>query len=236
MKAILFITAIMLAFQVNYAQIRHENFTFELRFGPIKGGEAKFFTKDTIVNGIPKMHMVLHAYTTGVVNKLYGVNDRFESLVNRESLLPMVSNKWLHEQNYRFTEKITYHHDSLMVYSNKSGWYHVEKGICEVSSLVYHLRHSDKLNNLRKGQIIEVPFWDTNEWYMLRMRFAGYEKVKTRLGVFNCIRLEPLSVAGRFFDKKNPMNVWITNDNRKLPVLMELNFSVGSVKCELSQT
>jgi len=70
----------------------------------------------------------------------------------------------------------------------------------------------------------------------LSMQYTGLETIKTDLGRFECIRLEPLSVSGRFFNKKNPMNVWITKDKRRLPVLMELNFTIGSVRCELNKT
>ena len=227
---------VLIFFKPSMAQPRHENFSFDLKFGFLKGGEATFVARDTIIEGNSKLLVSLHAYTTGFANLLYGVNDRFESVVSIEDLLPHFSSKQLQEKNYRFNNTVYYHHDDDKVYSERSGWYFVDDGICDVSSILYNLRHSGKIDNLKLGQVIEIPFWDTDEWYLLQMKFTGIEKVKTGLGTFECIRLEPLSVSGRFFDKKNPMNLWITNDAQRLPVLMELNFTIGSVKCELNRT
>jgi len=217
------------------AKTHHENFSFDLRFGIIKGGEATYNAKDTLIDGKRKIFTTLHAYTTGFANLLYGVNDSFESVVQPVTLLPVSSTKQLHEKDYRFSEHILFNHETNMVYSNRNGWHQVEAGICDVSTMIYHLRFSGKLNALKKGQIIEIPFWDTNEWYMLSMKYMGVETVKTRLGSFSCMRLEPMQVSGRFFNKKNPINIWISNDYRKLPVLMELNFTIGSVRCELNK-
>jgi hypothetical protein len=236
MKQISLLLLLLALALITDAKRTHEQFSFDLKFGFIKGGEARFYTKDTIVDGTKLMHATLHAYTTGLANKLYGVNDRFESLIETESLQPIKSSKWLHEQNYKFVNNVYFHHADQKAFSERSGWYNVQQGICDVSSMIYNLRHSGKLNNLRYGQVIEVPFWDTDEWYMLRMKYMGIENIKTSLGTYECIRLEPLSVSGRFFDKKNPMNIWITNDKKKLPVLMQLNFTIGSVKCELNKT
>jgi len=130
-------------------------------------------------------------------------------------------------------EEILYFHDEEVVFSDNSGWHDVKYGICDISALIYHVRFSDKLQNLQKNQVVEIPFWDTDEWYMLELKYAGIEKIETDFGEFECIRLEPLKIAGRFFNKRNPMNVWLSNDERKLPVLMELNFTVGSFKCYL---
>ncbi len=240
MRCINNISIIVLVFWVSslnaVAQLPDEHFSFDLKFGFLKGGEATFTARNTFINDTAKIQVQLHAYTTGFAQMLYGVDDHFESTICVESLLPNYSSKNLHEQNYRFNNKVYFNHAEKLVYSERSGWYNVEQGICDVSSMIYNLRHSGKIDNLRKGQIIEIPFWDTDEWYMLSMQYTGLETIKTDLGRFECIRLEPLSVSGRFFNKKNPMNVWITKDKRRLPVLMELNFTIGSVRCELNKT
>lgn len=218
------------------AQTPNERFEFELRFGIFKGGEAHFILTDTIIDNEKSLYAMLHSHTTGFTDILYSVNDKFESIIDRHKLIPLQSTKNLTEQNYKFENKVTFNQDSKTAISQKSGIHYVDENICDVSSLMCYVRHSDLLQNIHKNQIIEIPFWDTDEWYYLKFKFTGNEKIKTKLGTFECIRLEPMEVAGRFFNKKNPMNIWLTNDSRKLPVLMELNFTIGSVKCELINT
>ena len=219
-----------------HGQNTHENFKFELRFGILKGGEATFELDDTIVDNESKLIAKLHGYTTGIAALVYGVDDQFESIIDSESLLPETSLKKLHEKHYRFQNQITYDHERGMVFSEKSGWHETTSGVCDISSLIFTLMHTKWLNNLQIKNELEFPFWDTDNWYTLDLKFVGYETITTPLGTFQCIRIEPQEVGGRFFNPKNPINVWITNDDQKLPVLMELNFSIGTVKCILTES
>lgn len=209
-----------------------EKLLYEIKFGFIKGGEAVYQIKESNHKG--EIHAMLHGYTTGFAKKLYGVDDYFESFIPKDQNTPDRSVKKLKEQNFRLNEEVIFDQKNEVAYSKKTGYQTVKSGICDVSSIMYHLRSSGKLNNLRKNQVIEIPFWDTGEWYMLSLKYTGIEKINTCLGKKECLRLEPQKIAGRFFNKKNPMNIWITNDSNKWPVLMELNFTIGSVKCELS--
>jgi hypothetical protein len=206
---------------------------YDIRFGIIKGGEAVYQTNETPENNSKEIHAELHGFTTGFAKKLYAVDDYFESFISKDQLLPTKSLKKLKEQNFQFNEEVTYNQDKEVAFSKNSGWHVVKCGICDVSAIMFHLRYSGKLNHLKLFQIIEIPFWDTNEWYILKFKYTGIEKINTCLGKKECIRLEPQEIAGRFFNKSNPMNIWITSDSIKLPVLIELNFTIGSVKCEL---
>jgi hypothetical protein len=217
-----------------FAQVHSENLYFDIRFGFIKGGEAVYQTTTIKENNKEVVHAVLHGYTTGFAKMVYGVDDCFESFISKDSWLPNKAIKILKEQNFRYDEEVTFDQNNEAAFSNNSGRQHIKSGICDVSSIMFHLQHSGKLDNLKINQLIEIPFWDTNEWYMLKLKFTGVEEVNTHLGKKDCIRLEPLEIAGRFFNKKNPMNIWIINDSTKLPVLMELNFTIGSVKCVLT--
>ena len=218
------------------AQPGNEQLVFDLRFGIIKGGEAVYTVKDTIVNNQHALYAFLRGNTTGLTDLIYAVNDQYSSLLHKESFLPMWSTKKLSEQKFRFNEQITYNQQHGEIISNHLGKKEVAQNICDLSALMYHFRFSGQINRLEEDEVLHIPFWDTNEWYYLDIKYAGKEQIKTKLGKFNCLRFEPQHVSGRFFNRKNPMNIWITNDARRLPVLMELNFTIGSVKCELIDT
>jgi hypothetical protein len=232
-KIIAFIVSILLC-NTLAAQVESEKLRYEIRFGLIKGGEAVYQTSITNGNKIKEVHAVLHGYTTGFAKILYGVDDCFESFISLENFLPNKSIKILKEQNFRYEEEVTFDQNGEVAISNNSGSQAIKNGICDVSSLMFHLRFSGKLDGLKLNQVIEIPFWDTNEWYMLKLKYTGIEKINTHLGKKECLRLEPQEIAGRFFNKKNPMNLWVTTDSLKLPVLLELNFTFGSVKCVLT--
>ncbi len=223
----------MLCGTVVQADFKHETLHFNLRFGFIKGGEATFVTRDTVINNQSKIYGELHGYTTGLTNALFGVNNYYGSIFDRETFLPETATKNLSEQRYRFENLVEFDQAGKSAYSQRSGLHQIESGIVDIVSLLYNLRFSGKLDELEVNEIFAIPFWDTDKWYMLEMRYMGVEMIKTKSGIFECIRIEPIIKTGKLFYPGNPINIWFTADEKKLPVLMELNFKVGTVKCEL---
>lgn len=218
-----------------FAQFKNEYLSYDLKFGFLKGGEANFTACDTIINNNYRFYIKLHGFTLGLADLLYDVDNKYESFVNSVDFLPYKINKNLHEQNYRFYDEVKFYNESDSAYSLKLGWQKVESGMCDVVSMMYHLRFSGKLDGLKINDIISIPFWDTNNWYVLKMQFKGVESIKTNRGRQQCLRIEPLMKPSKLFHEGNPINIWFTNDYSKIPVLMELNFKVGSVKCELKE-
>lgn len=231
---IIFTFLLLLSFVLtSNAQNFQEQLHYTIKFGPIKGGEATFTLSDTTLTNNQFLHSELHGYTTGFANKLYAVDDYFSSMIIPEQHIPVSSNKTIKEQNYRFQNSVKFDHEKEEAHSTNSGLHRIENGTLDISSLIHYIRYSNDFKYANSGRVIEVPFWDTDKFYMLKLKIAGMETVKTNQGTFECIKLAPDQVRGKFFSKNSPVNLWITNDENRLPLLMELNFTFGTVKCEL---
>lgn len=220
----------------SYSQNVRESLKFDVKFGFVKGGEVYFNLTDSTYQNNEVLNAELYGYTTGFAHMLYKVNDSFESIINKESKYPIKSTKKISEQSYRFHNEVYYYHQRDSAYSNETGWHNIMPGVCDVSALFYSLRYSGILDTLKKGDIIDLPFWDTGEWYIVEMEYGGTETIKTNFGKKECMVLKPLNIEGKFFNKKDPMVVWLTNDERRLPVLLKMNFNIGSIKCELVES
>lgn len=223
----------ILIFFTAYAQDISEQLKFDIKFGLIKGGEVYFDTSDTIYSDIQAKNARLYGFTTGFAHMLYKVNDSFESIIDKSNHNPIKSYKNVSEQNYRFNNEVHYFHHRDSAWSKETGWHRIEPGVADVSALFYKLRFSGILDSISQGDTISLPFWDTGEWYFVEMIHNGLETIKTKFGKRECIVLKPLNIEGKFFSKKDPMEVWLTNDPQHLPMLMKLNFNIGSVKCIL---
>jgi hypothetical protein len=60
------------------------------------------------------------------------------------------------------------------------------------------------------------------------------QKVK-KLGKFDVLRFSPELITGNLFDEGDEANIYVTNDENKLPVLIESPLSVGKVKVVLKE-
>ena len=69
--------------------------------------------------------------------------------------------------------------------------------------------------------------------YSLRVIIHGRETVETKLGKFDCIKVEPVLGDDGAFKASGRLFIWLSDDSRRLPVLMRVKIPIGSIKGEL---
>jgi hypothetical protein len=57
----------------------------------------------------------------------------------------------------------------------------------------------------------------------------GKEKIKTSLGELNTIKIKTYPKYEGVFQNKGEIYIWLTDDARKIPVLMKSTISIGSI-------
>ena len=73
-----------------------------------------------------------------------------------------------------------------------------------------------------------------DELIPLNIKYLGKEKLKTKLGTFNCIKFAPMLQEGRIFKDSEDMTIWVTDDKNLIPVRAQANILVGSIKMDLT--
>jgi hypothetical protein len=75
---------------------------------------------------------------------------------------------------------------------------------------------------------------DSGLVYQVPIRVTGRERQKTFLGKVMCWKIEP-EVFGenRMIEQKGEMTIWITDDNRRIPVRSKIETKIGKVEIKL---
>lgn len=68
----------------------------------------------------------------------------------------------------------------------------------------------------------------------LRVKVLGRDQVSTPAGRFSCVMIEPELKAGGIFRNSGRLVIWLTDDSRRMPVLMKSKVSVGSISVVLT--
>lgn len=187
-----------------------------------------------------------HLSAVGTTYKSYEwffkVRDYYDSYVDKETLLPEVSIRNVEEGSYRLYDRVTFDQGSGKASSLRGksketaemAHYDIDHCMHDVLSMVYFLRNAD-IANYKKGDALPLKIFMDKESWPLKMTYAGKEeKVKVKgLGHFNTIRVSPEVVAGDIFEEGTEMNIWVSDDQNRLPLLIESPLSVGSVKAVL---
>jgi len=101
MKQIIGITLCIFVL-VQTVSAKKQQILFDLKFGFAKGGEAVLTITDTTYKGKPAIHYYMVGRTTGITDKLFGVNDIYETTVDAKTLLPLKSIRNIQEGKYRW--------------------------------------------------------------------------------------------------------------------------------------
>jgi hypothetical protein len=205
----------------------------------ISAGEVTFRVKD--MHG--EYHLSAHGSTYKSYDWFFKVRDRYDTYVDKRNLLPRVSVRDVSEGKYRLYDEVIFNRSAARATSLRGKTkevatptdYAVDPCVHDILSVLYYARNLP-FDRMRSGQDFPVNiFMDKEEW-KLRVSYLGKEpdkKIKG-MGRFRVIKLSPQVIEGFVFKKDDRMVVWATDDENRLPLMIETPISVGSVKVVLS--
>lgn len=172
----------------------------------------------------------------------YKIRDYYDTYVDKQTLLPELSIRDINEGKYRLYDKITFDQSAKKAASlrgktkeeAKLTTYDIDPCMHDILSIFYYTRNLD-FNNLKQGTTIPIKIFIDKEVWPLKLEYRGKDankKIKG-LGRFKTIKFGPEVIEGYYFKKDTQMNVWVTDDNNKIPVMIESPVSVGSIKVVL---
>jgi hypothetical protein len=177
------------------------------------------------------------ADTVGAINMIFHVSDRFQSTFDRTKGCTYEFDKQTVEgrRQVNSTLRIDYAQSkSILDEKNivKKQSKHVESSIpgC-MTDLLAGVFYPES-QPLVVGQSFVLPVVDAMHNVPVTMKVEGREEVRTPLGSFHTIRVQPTAAAGVV---KNRGNIWIwyTDDERRLPVQMRARLFWGTITFRL---
>jgi len=182
--------------------------------------------------------MTANAETSGAINLLFHVGDRFQSVFDREKGCTYEFDKQTVEgrRQINSTLRLDYGQGkSILDEKNQvtGQTKHVETGIpgCLTDLLTGVFYASSQPMSL--GHSFVLPVVDAQRTVPVTMKVESREEVKTPLGTFKTLRVQPTADAGVV---KNRGNIWIwyTDDERHLPVQMRARLFWGTITFRLT--
>mgnify|MGYP001080125802 FL=1 len=101
-------------------------------------------------------------------------------------------------------------------------------------SALYNLRDEVDIYDLQKGDEFTLNLFFDEDNFDFKTVYLRQEKVETKFGTINCLVFRPYVKAGRVFEEKESVTIWISKDENKIPVKIEAKLSVGSLVARLN--
>jgi hypothetical protein len=217
-----------------------EKLEYLVHYGFINGGLATLELKKDSFAGKEVLHSIFFAQTTGIADALFKVRDIFEAYIDPSTELPLKSIRNVSEGRYRRYNVVLFDHysrtDSAVLVSNLTGKHIAVQNIHDILSCFYFFRKSIMSKNpvLKRGDMITIMTWFTDELYPIRLRYTGMDDVRTKTGKIRCYKFNPVTETGRLFKDENGATLWFSADKNYLPVKVRFDIFVGSFTVDLS--
>lgn len=234
-----------------------EKLTFDIKYGIVTAGQAtlsvelilpKENNSDTASLEITdpyslqkRWRITSNARTNSFFDTVFRVRDTIESIATYDSLHSLRFTKRLHEGRYR-QHRIHQNFPDLGMsiysrysYSNRQFTderIEIPGQTYDVLSAFYRAR----MLNLQPGNTYELNVTSDGKNYVALINVLRIETINTIFGRTECLVIEPGLEGDALFKQTGEIHVWITNDEFKIPVLMQSRVIFGSFRAILSET
>jgi len=215
-----------------------EKFTFKLLWGVVPAGEASLEVKQLDnLKGVEAYHFVMKARSNSFFDIFFKVRDHIDSFTDTAMNHSLYYRKDQLEGKTKRNIRIYFdwqNNEAEYVFINrKRKIISLLPGTFDPLAIFYYTRTLD----MRDRNEFERPVTDGSKNLLGKLRIIGRRKVTVDAGTFDTLLLETdLQRLDGVFAKKAGAKIliWVTDDNRKLPIKLKSRAKVGSFVAELA--
>jgi len=204
---------------------------YNMSFVWITAGYADFTAKAEDLNGQKVYHITGDGSTAKSYEWFYKVRDRYETFIDRETMLPARFVRNVNEGGFKINQDVYFDQHRLQATSDKKT-YTIAQCTQDVLSAIYYARNID-YSKYNPGDKIPFNMFLDDKMYSLYIKYVGKEKIETKMGTFYAIKIVPLLIEGTIFKGGEKMTIWVSDDNNHLPLRIDSPILVGSIKVDL---
>jgi hypothetical protein len=214
-----------------------EKLTYEISWSNIvtAGTAVLEVNEEKLSNGRMAYTFIASSHSVGVVDKVYPVNDRVQSVFDPQIMQSLSFNISESHGKRKRRRVLVFDHAGRKVISTLNNdppqTFTIPDPVQDALSSLFYLRTLEDFTN---GKIHVIAVHDSGKNWSVEVQTLGREKVKTPAGKFNTIKVKTFPKYEGVFMNKGEIFIWLTDDSRKIPVLMKSTISIGSIMTTLT--
>jgi len=214
----------------------NERLEFDISYFGVIGG-----TTVLEVKGINKVgerdayHVVSTARTNDFFDKVYRVRDVIETYIDTEKLYSLKLKINQNEGKSKSRDNIIFDQENhKAIHLKKHGRktvYNMIQRVQDSLSSVFYVRTRD----LKVGEDIVFNTYASRKSWKLIVKVLKRETVKVAAGTFKTVLVKPILKYNDVFINKGDVYIWLSDDDRKIPVKLKSKVIVGAFTAELTK-
>ena len=244
MKKVFLILFLIVTSQVSLSQQESafkegEWFKFKMSYSNwLKAGNATLHVKKELLNNKEVYHVLGKGWTTGMIKWFFKVEDRYETYIDTQTLLPYKFVRNIDEGGYTKNIVINFDQQNKKAHvnnikENKKIIVDTKPNVQDMVSTFYYLRNRLKTEGLKVGNEIKVDMFFDEDNYGFKLKYLGEETITTDFGKVKSLKFRPYVMAGRVFKEEESLTLWVSKDKNKVPLRIKADLAVGSLRADL---
>ncbi|MBI1797509.1 MAG: DUF3108 domain-containing protein [Candidatus Eisenbacteria bacterium] len=209
-----------------------ESFKFAVRYGIVTAGDAYLEVPEVRDwHGHPTFLLVARTESNKFFSAFYKVRNRIESYWDTTSHFSRHFAENRREGGYHSQNEIAFDYDKGEAVYQDGQTFPIPPGCQDALSSFYFARTQP----LPLGGSMVFDYHASRKSQPLEVKVLGRQRVETPAGTFDCVVIEPILKAGGIFKNSGRLVIWLTDDDRRIPVMMKSKVTIGSISCVLTQ-
>jgi len=210
----------------------------------VNAGEVEFSVTSKKYMGRDVYHLYSYGESYKSYDWIFKLREKYQAYIDTQTQLPLWYERDVVEGSYTAFEeyKFDYRNNQIQTLVKKrnnpgvTGTLPLTPCLFDVLSAIYYFRSLDA-SKIKPGDKLPISMILECQTYNLYIRYIGKEEVKTRNNTkYKCMKFSIQLVEGTIFKGGEDAFVWVTDDENKIPVLVEAQILVGTVKAMLKDT
>ena len=206
-----------------------EKLTYTLHFNIIKMGRG-YLSVESIdkISGLQSYHVKFQAKTSKFADNIYRVRDEIDIWLNTSDLTTLKLLKQLNEGKYHKNYDTSIDYNNLIAITNNDTL-EINGPLRDPYSLLYYFRTIP----LNVGEILDFTTFDQNKLTEFQVIVDSKETIDVPAGQIPCIIVKPYRGGKTLLKNEGDMTIWLSDDNRRLPVQIQIKIKYGSMLLQL---
>jgi hypothetical protein len=211
-----------------------EELTFEVRWLGMSVGTAMLSVgQPTQLAGHEVVPLLSLTRSAPFFSTFYEVDDRVESYVDLQRLVPRWYRIRLKEGSYRLLREVTFDQEQHQATHSKNAQppqtVPTVAAVQDALSALYVVRTLP----LQVRASVSVPIFDRDTTWHTEIQVLARERLKLPFGPCDTLKVKPLLRTAGIFRREGELFVWLTDDKRRLPVQMQSRITIGTITARL---
>ena len=208
-----------------------ESLKYSAQFNLVPVGEAELFVSGIEkFNGIDSYHVSFFAQTKGLANRIFKIHDRIDIWMDKKEFFTHRLKKDINEGSYSKKVDVRFDYDKSIA-TTKTKEVGIDFKARDPFSMFYYLR----VITLIENEVMSFSSYEGRRIVHYNLQMTGKEEISSPLGTFLCKVIRPFNDGKNLFKNQGDMQIWVCDDERKLPVKIQIKMKLGSMTLILKE-